>query len=148
MRAGLSGTTDDLAVPDGSTVKLSESKKNVHTFAPSPLSMSTKSPPESSPSSVRTSTNIVHDLSTFNEDGFVADDATAVMPEWETCARTSGPFENALGALREPAASKPPLERSPLLVPCELDGGRMTVVDLELPGVGVEGRTASVCWRN
>lgn len=87
----------------------------------------------------------MHDLSTFNEEGFIADDSLVAVLEWEACTRASKPFEGAPGALRGPAKSKLLPERSPLLVPCELDCDRTMDVDLELPGVGVEGRTANVC---
>lgn len=123
-----------------------------HTFAPSPLSISTKRPPASSPSSVRTSTNIVHDLSTFRDDGFVVeDDAAAAEPNLETRGSTARLFDAALEVSREPTTSNWLPERRPLLVLCELNCDRSVAFDFEPPalvGDGVVGRTARVCCKN
>ena len=123
-----------------------------HAFAPSPFSISTKRPPASSPSSVRTSTNIVHDLSAFKDDGFVVDDdAAAVEPKLEIRVSTARLFDGAFEVLWEPTVSELLPERRPLLVLCELDCDRLIAFDFEplaLMGGGVDGRTARVCCKN
>jgi hypothetical protein len=83
VRARLPSASNNLMVPDRSAQYHQKSK--ARTFAPNPFSISTKRPPASSPSSVRTSTNSVHDLSTFKDD----DDAVPVKPGLERCAPTA-----------------------------------------------------------